>query len=105
LLKPDVKPMEIVNWLKKDRGLGHGHAMAIYASLKGMKVATAEQQPDDGQLSHTVGIQFRTKICWQDGDRYSNSGRRHCKAWNEQETSGAYHHQRLLLQQHGCGDG
>jgi len=29
--------MEIVGWLKKDHGLGHGHAMAIYATFKGMK--------------------------------------------------------------------
>jgi hypothetical protein len=37
LLKPDVKAMEIVGWLKKDHGLGHRHAMAIYATFKGMK--------------------------------------------------------------------
>jgi hypothetical protein len=37
LLKPGVKAMEIVAWLKKDFGLGHGHAMAIYAIFKGMK--------------------------------------------------------------------
>ena len=36
-LKPTVKAGEIVGWLKKDFGLGHGHAMAIYALLKGMK--------------------------------------------------------------------
>ncbi len=33
LLKPDVKAGDIVAWLKKDFGLGHGHAMAIYATL------------------------------------------------------------------------
>ncbi|MGD0503878.1 MAG: DUF4287 domain-containing protein [Steroidobacteraceae bacterium] len=37
LLKPDVKAMEIVGWLKRDHGLGLGHAMAIYATFKGMK--------------------------------------------------------------------
>jgi PhnB protein len=37
LLKPGIKAMEIVGWLKKDHGLGHGHAMAIYATFKGMK--------------------------------------------------------------------
>lgn len=35
LLKPGVKAIEIVNWLKNDHGLGHGHAMAIYATFKG----------------------------------------------------------------------
>lgn len=34
LLRPDVKAGEIVTWLKKDFDLGHGHAMAIYATLK-----------------------------------------------------------------------
>jgi hypothetical protein len=34
LLKPETKAMQIVAWLKKDFGLGHGHAMAIYAVLK-----------------------------------------------------------------------
>ena len=37
LLKPGVKAMAIVGWLKKDHGLGHGHAMAIYATFKNMK--------------------------------------------------------------------
>jgi hypothetical protein len=32
-----IKASEIVNWLKNDFDLGHGHAMAIYALLKGMK--------------------------------------------------------------------
>jgi hypothetical protein len=36
LLEPTVKAMQIVAWLKKDFGLGHGHAMAIYATFKGM---------------------------------------------------------------------
>jgi hypothetical protein len=35
LLKPGVKAMEVVNWLKTEHGLGHGHAMAIYATFKG----------------------------------------------------------------------
>jgi hypothetical protein len=37
LLEPGVKAGEIVAWLKKDFGLGHGHAMAIYATFKKMK--------------------------------------------------------------------
>lgn len=32
-----VKAGEIVDWLKTDFDLGHGHAMAIYALLKGIK--------------------------------------------------------------------
>jgi hypothetical protein len=35
--KPTVKAGEIVQWLKQDFELGHGHAMAIYALLKGNK--------------------------------------------------------------------
>lgn len=35
LLEPGVKASEIVAWLKQDFGLGHGHAMAIYATFKG----------------------------------------------------------------------
>ncbi len=31
---PDVKVMEIVNWLKKDYGLGHGHAVAIELTFR-----------------------------------------------------------------------
>jgi Domain of unknown function (DUF4287) len=34
-LRVDVKAGEIVAWLKKDFKLGHGHAMAIVALLKG----------------------------------------------------------------------
>lgn len=30
-----VKATEITNWLKADFELGHGHAMAIYATFKG----------------------------------------------------------------------
>ena len=36
-LKPGIKAGEIVDWLKEEFELGHGHAMAIYALLKGMK--------------------------------------------------------------------
>lgn len=34
-LNAKVKATEITNWLKEDFELGHGHAMAIYASFKG----------------------------------------------------------------------
>jgi hypothetical protein len=36
-IKQGVKAGEIVKWLKDDFNLGHGHSMAIYALLKGMK--------------------------------------------------------------------
>jgi len=36
-IAPGVKAGDIVKWLKDDFDLGHGHAMAIYALLKGMK--------------------------------------------------------------------
>lgn len=35
--KDGVKAAEVVQWLKDDFDLGHGHAMAIYALLKGSK--------------------------------------------------------------------
>jgi hypothetical protein len=34
-LNPKTKATEITNWLKDEFELGHGHAMAIYATLKG----------------------------------------------------------------------
>jgi hypothetical protein len=34
-LNPKIKATEITNWLKADFELGHGHAMAIYATFKG----------------------------------------------------------------------
>jgi len=36
-LAPGGKPMAIVASLKEDLGLGHGHAMAVVALLKGLK--------------------------------------------------------------------
>lgn len=36
-LKDGVKAGDVVQWLKDDFQLGHGHAMAIYALLKGTK--------------------------------------------------------------------
>jgi hypothetical protein len=34
-LKTGVRASDIVAWLKRDFALGHGHAMAIYATFKG----------------------------------------------------------------------
>ena len=36
-LRAGVKAGDIIAWLKQDFELGHGHAMAIVALLKGMK--------------------------------------------------------------------
>ncbi len=36
-LAPNIKAGDIVKWLKEDFQLGHGHSMAIYALLKGIK--------------------------------------------------------------------
>ncbi|WP_158828890.1 DUF4287 domain-containing protein [Mucilaginibacter lacusdianchii] len=36
-IKSGVKAGDITNWLKTEFELGHGHAMAIYALLKGTK--------------------------------------------------------------------
>jgi hypothetical protein len=36
-LRVGIKAGEIVTWLKEDFALGHGHAMAIVALLKGVK--------------------------------------------------------------------
>jgi len=37
VLDPAVKAGQIVQWLKEDFDLGHGHAMAIYAYFKGKR--------------------------------------------------------------------
>jgi hypothetical protein len=34
MVGPDVRVMQIVDWLKKDYGLGHGHAMAIVLTFR-----------------------------------------------------------------------
>jgi hypothetical protein len=36
-LKPGVKAGQVVDWGKGQLGLGHGHAMAIYALLSGKR--------------------------------------------------------------------
>lgn len=37
-IRPEIKATQITDWLKEEFELGHGHAMAIYALLKGKKV-------------------------------------------------------------------
>ena len=36
-ITPGVKATQITDWLKADFGLGHGHAMALVAYLKGKR--------------------------------------------------------------------
>jgi Domain of unknown function (DUF4287) len=43
-IKPGVKAGEIVKWLKGEFGLGHGHAMAVYALLKGVKRENTDER-------------------------------------------------------------
>ena len=42
MITKGVKATQVTDWLKQDFGLGHGHAMAIYAVLKGQKDARPE---------------------------------------------------------------
>jgi len=37
ILKKGVKATEIINWLKEDFQLGHGHATAMYAYINGKR--------------------------------------------------------------------
>ncbi len=37
VLRPEIKAGMILAWLKADYDLGHGHAMAIFALLKGRR--------------------------------------------------------------------
>ena len=46
LLDPATKAGEIVDWLKKEFGLGHGHSMAIYALFKSHWEGSAKASKD-----------------------------------------------------------
>lgn len=47
LLTAGTKAGAVVAWLKEDFELGHGHAMAIYATLKGKdeEIKSKEKKP------------------------------------------------------------
>jgi hypothetical protein len=53
LLESGVKPKQIVAWLKDKYRLGHGHAMAIVATIK--KQAGPAPSADDQVTRHFVG--------------------------------------------------
>lgn len=36
-IKKGIKAMEVINWLKEEYGLGHGHAQAMYAYINGKR--------------------------------------------------------------------
>lgn len=56
LLEPGIKAGAIVEWLKADFDLGHGHAMAIYATLKGKgPVADKKTTVSAGTKKSTAG--------------------------------------------------
>jgi hypothetical protein len=53
LLKPSTKAGDITGWLKEEFGLGHGHAMAIYAVFK--SDAAPEESAEDAVGKHFAG--------------------------------------------------
>lgn len=56
LLKEGIKAGEVVAWLKKDFELGHGHAMAIYMTLKETK--ENKKNKEEGVEKHFAGSKF-----------------------------------------------
>ena len=44
-IKPGIKAGQIVKWLRDEFLLGHGHAMAIYAVLKGAEGSGGRKKP------------------------------------------------------------
>jgi len=61
LLEPGVKAGTIVAWLKDDFGLGHGHAMAIYGTLK--SASAPKESTHEAVAKHFAGA----KTAWQPG--------------------------------------
>ena len=53
VLQPDIKAGQIVTWLKDNYGLGHGHAMAVVATIK--KQAVPEPSTDEKVDRHFGG--------------------------------------------------
>jgi CheY-like chemotaxis protein len=59
LTEPDVKPGQVIAWLKDEYGLGHGHAMAVVAAIK--KQASPEASADEKVGRHFAG----KKAAWR----------------------------------------
>jgi hypothetical protein len=59
LLEAGVKPKQVVTWLKDEFGLGHGHAMAIVATIK--KQTAPAATTDDKVSRHFAG----KKAAWR----------------------------------------
>jgi predicted transport protein len=53
LLQPGVKARVVVQWLKDDFGLGHGHAMAMYGTIR--PADTPPLTADEAVASHFAG--------------------------------------------------
>jgi hypothetical protein len=51
----EVKATQITDWLKADFGLGHGHAMAIYALFKGIKGGSSPKSKTQTKISKSSG--------------------------------------------------
>jgi hypothetical protein len=64
LLREGVKTSQIVNWLKEDYGLGHGHAMAIVLALR---TTTQPGIPKDEKIEKQFsGNKARWKASYQE---------------------------------------
>jgi Domain of unknown function (DUF4287)/Domain of unknown function (DUF5655) len=86
LLRPGVKAGEVVSWLKSDYGLGHGHAMAMYGTLRAIDAPklTAQDRIDQhfsGKRSAWRPVydkllkqvqKFGTDVSTQAGNSYIN---------------------------------
>ena len=63
LLDPGVKAGTIVAWLKDDFGLGHGHAMAIYGTLK--SASAPKESIDEAVAKHFSGGKTAWLPCYE----------------------------------------
>jgi uncharacterized protein YndB with AHSA1/START domain len=70
---PNLKPKEVIDWLKADFGLGHGHSMAIVAVFKqkGLMDSKANKKPDSKITKCEVSVLVEADIdrvwaCWND---------------------------------------